>query len=96
MSLVAGLTLLAEGASADEAPSTRAASAAGRVVAQAPARKLHWTPRPEHYPQTVTTTDLAITMDDGVVLRADLVRPARVDASDVYPSVLRIPVRTSP
>ncbi len=50
---------------------------------QAPARKLHWTPRPEQFPGTVTTTDLPITMDDGVVLRADLVRPARADGSVV-------------
>ncbi|MDP3890108.1 CocE/NonD family hydrolase, partial [Nocardioides sp.] len=35
-----------------------------------------WKPRPEQYPSTVTETDLAITMSDGVVLRGDLVRPA--------------------
>ena len=89
LSLVPGLTLLAGGASADQPPTVgtahqaRAAHAAGPVVAQSPARTMHWTPRPEQYPRTVTTTDLAITMDDGVVLRADLVQPARADGSVV-------------
>jgi putative CocE/NonD family hydrolase len=44
---------------------------------------MHWQPRPEQYPGTSTTTDLAIPMDDGVVLRADLVRPVRADGSVV-------------
>jgi uncharacterized protein len=79
LSLVPGLTLLAGGANADPAPSIHAP----HVAAQAPARRLHWTPRPEQYPATVRTTDLAITMDDGAVLRADLVRPARADGSVV-------------
>ena len=78
LSLVPGLTLVAGGASADQAP-----TADSTPTPTAPARKLHWTPRPEQYPGTVTTTDLAITMDDGVVLRADLVRPARADGSVV-------------
>jgi uncharacterized protein len=80
LSLVPGLTLWAGGANADPSPSIRTAPLLG---AQAPARRLHWTPRPEQYPGTVRTTDLAITMDDGVVLRADLVRPARADGSAV-------------
>ena len=80
LSLVPGLTLLAASARADRAESVRAAEG---VAARAPARTMHWTPRPEQYPGTVTTTDLAITMDDGVVLRADLVRPARADGSVV-------------
>ncbi len=83
LSLVPGLTLLAGGASADRAPTTRSAHAAAPLVARPAARKMHWTPRSERYPQTVTTTDLAITMDDGVVLRADLVQPARADGSVV-------------
>jgi len=45
--------------------------------------KKHWQPRPEQYPGTATTTDLAIPMDDGVVLRGDLVRPTRADGSVV-------------
>ena len=44
------------------------------ATAAAPAST--WTPRPEQYPGTATTKDLAIPMDDGVVLRGDLVRPA--------------------
>jgi putative CocE/NonD family hydrolase len=78
LSALLGLVLVAGDASADQAASVRAAAPA---VAQAPARKLHWKPRPEQYPATVTTTDLAIPMDDGVVLRGDLVRPARADGS---------------
>ncbi|MGA9101081.1 CocE/NonD family hydrolase [Aeromicrobium sp.] len=38
-----------------------------------------WTPRPEDFPKTVTQTDVKIPMSDGVVLRADVKRPA--DAS---------------
>ena len=38
-----------------------------------------WTPRPEDYPGTVTQTDVKVPMPDGVVLRADVERPA--DAS---------------
>src|SRR4051812_50216319 len=44
---------------------------------------MHWQPRPERYPGTVTTTDLAIPMDDGVVLRGDLVQPVRADGTVV-------------
>jgi putative CocE/NonD family hydrolase len=80
LTLIPGLTSLAESASADPAPSVRTTA---RAVEPAPARKLHWTPRPEQYPGTVRTTDLAIPMDDGVVLRADLVRPARANGSVV-------------
>ena len=40
-----------------------------------------WKPRPEQYPGTTTTKDLAIPMDDGVVLRGDLVRPTHADGS---------------
>ena len=85
LSLVSGLTLLAGGAHADQAGAAPSARAAAPVAAQAsaPARKRHWTPRPEQYPGTVTTTDLAITMDDGVVLRGDLIRPVRADGSVV-------------
>ena len=84
LSLVPGLTLLGGGASAD-----RGTPAAGRTPAvrpaavAAPARKLHWTPRPEQYKATTTTTDLAIPMDDGTILRGDLVRPVGADGSVV-------------
>ena len=88
LSLVPGLTLLAESAGAERTPSTPAqsqsqAQAQAPAPAPAPARKLHWAPRPEQYPRTATTTDLAIVMDDGVVLRGDLVRPAGADGSVV-------------
>lgn len=48
-----------------------------------------WTPRPEQYSATVTTRDLAIPMDDGVVLRGDLQRPAGADGK---PVTTRLPV----
>ena len=38
-----------------------------------------WTARPEDFPDTVTETDVKVPMSDGVVLRADVERPA--DAS---------------
>ncbi|WP_232680245.1 CocE/NonD family hydrolase [Nocardioides sp. R-C-SC26] len=40
------------------------------------ARQSGWTPRPAQYRSTVTTKDLPIRMDDGVVLRGDLTVPA--------------------
>ncbi|QSR28230.1 hypothetical protein CFH99_21645 [Nocardioides aromaticivorans] len=48
-----------------------------------------WTPRPEQYAKTVTTRDLAIRMDDGVILRGDLTRPATADGK---PLATRLPV----
>lgn len=42
-----------------------------------------WEPRPAEYPATVTRTDLPITMDDGVVLRGDLVLPATAEETPV-------------
>ena len=48
-----------------------------------PAATRHWQPRPEQYPGTTTTTDIAIPMDDGVVLRGDLVQPTRADGTVV-------------
>jgi putative CocE/NonD family hydrolase len=84
LSAVPGVALATgPGAAADQPPSVRAAAPAAPAPALAPARKRHWQPRPEQYPRTVTTTDLAIPMDDGVVLRGDLVRPARADGSPV-------------
>jgi putative CocE/NonD family hydrolase len=50
------------------------------VVGPSPATaETTWTPRPEQYPGTVTQRDVPIRMSDGVVLRADVQRPA--DAS---------------
>ncbi len=52
-----------------------AAPSAGLVTAPASG----WTPRPEDHPKTVTQKDVPIKMSDGIVLRADVERPA--DAS---------------
>ncbi len=49
------------------------------LVGPAPAGAATWQARPEDHPQTVTQTDVPIKMSDGVVLRADVERPA--DAS---------------
>ncbi|MBS4752918.1 CocE/NonD family hydrolase [Nocardioides sp. zg-ZUI104] len=52
-----------------------------------------WTPRAASYAATAKTSDLAIRMDDGVVLRGDLVRPAGPDGQPVtgrLPVVLTI------
>lgn len=53
-----------------------ATSAPAPAAATPVAATMHWHPRPEQYPSTVTTRDIPIRMSDGVVLRADLVRPA--------------------
>lgn len=45
-------------------------------LAEKPGR---WKPRPATYTRSVTTRDIPIRMDDGVVLRGDLVRPANAD-----------------
>jgi len=82
VSLLPGLLLVGAGAEADQPPARSAAVGSHASVA-APARKTHWTPRPAQYPRTVTTKDLAIPMDDGVVLRADLVQPALADGTVV-------------
>lgn len=55
-------------------------AALAALVAPAPAHAAAessaWEPRPATYPGTVTQTDLAIPMSDGVVLRGDLELPA--------------------
>ena len=83
--VVSGLPLVGS-AAADAARAGSAATQPSALVpqrAQQPARKPSWQPRPEQYPGTTTTKDLAIPMDDGVVLRGDLVRPTRSDGSVV-------------
>lgn len=51
--------------------------AAGLVlVGPPPAEASTWQPRPEDYPGVVTQKDVPIRMSDGVVLRADVMRPA--------------------
>ena len=58
-------------------PAPAAVSAPAASLVTAPASG--WTARPEDYPGTVTEKDVKIRMSDGVVLRADVERPA--DAS---------------
>lgn len=63
------------------------------TVPSAPARAASWTPRPADYPRTVTRTDLAIPMDDGTVLRGDLMLPADASGTAVtgrFPVVVTI------
>ena len=55
------------------------AAGAGHAVGLATAPASGWSARPEDYPDTVTEKDVEIRMSDGVVLRADVERPA--DAS---------------
>ena len=49
------------------------------LVGPAPAGAATWQARPEDHPRPVTQKDVPIRMSDGVVLRADVERPA--DAS---------------
>ncbi len=79
LALLPGLTVLDTSAQATQAALPGPSAKPG----QARAPKLHWQPRPEQYPGTATTKDIAIPMDDGVVLRGDLVQPARADGSVV-------------
>jgi putative CocE/NonD family hydrolase len=69
---------LAAGALGTAVPATSASTPA---AAQPAASTMHWSPRPEQYPGTVTTRDIPIRMSDGVVLRADLIRPALADGT---------------
>ncbi|MDQ6523072.1 CocE/NonD family hydrolase [Nocardioides sp. LHD-245] len=59
------------------------ASGPGTTTAPAPAVVAPWTPRPADYSATVATRDIPIVMDDGVVLRGDLQRPAGADGEPV-------------
>ena len=77
-SLVAA-TLLGTGLIAPPTGASAAASPVSPLSPDAPT----WKPRPAQYAGTVTTTDLAIPMVDGVTLRADLVRPAGADGQPV-------------
>src|SRR5689334_13341657 len=63
------------GTSATAKKAAKAAPAARSSAARAGA----WKPRPEQYSKTVTIPELAIPMDDGTILRGDLILPA--DAS---------------
>ena len=83
--VVAGLAAPVTSASADPAspPSARAVRQAAAAPTAAPAAPSTWRARPEQYPGTVRTTDIPIRMDDGVVLRGDLLRPAGPDGKPV-------------
>ncbi len=70
---VAATTALAAPTVDAGATPTRTAAAVSTAAPVAPSK---WHARPEQYPGTVKTTDIPITMDDGVVLRGDLVQPA--------------------
>jgi putative CocE/NonD family hydrolase len=88
----AALTLLGTyaGASATAAPGPEATTAAVEAPGSA---AMHWSPRPEDYPGTVTTKDLAIPMSDGITLRGDLTLPATADGAAVagrFPVVVTI------
>ena len=50
---------------------------------QTPVAATDWTPRPAQYAGTTLTRDIAITMSDGVKLRADLKRPTGPDGKAI-------------
>ncbi len=64
-------------APADAATSTTVATAAAAPTASG------WKARPEQYPSTSSTKDLAIPMSDGVRLRGDLTLPANADGTPI-------------
>lgn len=74
---------------AEAAPTTGHSQAATQAATQVAPAAAGWSARPEQYAKTVTTTDLPIRMDDGVVLRGDLERPAGADGR---PIATRLPV----
>ena len=84
--LGASLLLPTGGAEASPAPAATVAAAASPAARAATDT---WTPRGEQYSATVTAKDIPIRMDDGAVLRADLMRPAGADGK---PVATRLPV----
>ena len=76
-----GAGLAAPGGSASAVPSSGTHAQAPSLVA--PASASRWKPRSEQYPGTVKTADLPIRMDDGVVLRGDLIRPANAQGEPI-------------
>ena len=56
--------------------STTGRASTRTAKARATTRTAKWAPRDVQYPKTVTLHDLAIPMDDGVVLRGDVILPA--------------------
>lgn len=61
---------------APPATATASPAPAAAAPAQVAPAATGWKPRPARVPGTATTRDVPITMDDGTVLRGDLVRPA--------------------
>lgn len=61
------------------APKAAGKNSATKASAGRTAKAAAWKPRGEQYPKTVVLHELAIPMDDGVILRGDLMLPA--DAS---------------
>lgn len=83
-SVALGLTtVLAAGPTAHAAPVAPVAVPAAAVPAVPSAARSEWSPRPAKYAAAVTTKDLKIVMDDGVVLRGDLTRPAGADGKAI-------------
>lgn len=77
-----GLLLPGTAPAAGAAPVTSVAAPPPAAAPAAPAAPdSGWTPRPVDYPAVATTTDLAIPMSDGTVLRGDLVRPVKADGT---------------
>ena len=72
------VALTATMATAGPASATATATATAATSATS---TMHWSPRPEDYPGTVTTADLAIPMNDGLALRGDLTLPATADGA---------------
>ncbi len=78
------LAFLAPAATSASPTSVASAAAPSSVAPVAAAgRSGKWKPRPELYAKSITTTDVPIRMDDGVVLRGDLVRPALANGEPV-------------
>lgn len=87
--VLAAATLVPASGPAAAVPATAAVPTPATAPAPAAAATPGWTPRGPQYGTTVTTRDLAIRMDDGVILRGDLVRPATADGK---PVAARLPV----
>lgn len=94
LAALVSLIVVPIGAVAPSAQAAQAAPAAPTALAASPAPPARsamasgWKPRKARYDGATTRTDLKITMDDGVVLRADLTRPTK----DGNPVRRRLPV----
>src|SRR5262245_20511475 len=66
-----------------------ASTMTGGVATAAPGRDTTWSPRPADFAGVAAERDVKITMSDGVVLAADILRPALADGT---PAPGRFPV----